>query len=244
MADGLSSVRGAHGTPGVRNGEDGVDVSDPLRWWPGKFSDCKRMARLVEDFLSAGDVLECGGQGIFPDLLPAYNVTVARVADGVDLCDLPWEEDHFDVGVSARVIEILPPRLRAPYLREMLRVCRYRVFIAIPLQPELEAIDKIKNTYLWDTLRVWQYPGPRPDDIESAYEGFGVEVVFHVEAPRGTDVGSAGGPSGWLENFMASPAMGGSELVQGLPTPPFVVAEIVKAEIAPQVLVATTSVAH
>jgi hypothetical protein len=119
------------------------------------------------------------------------------------------------------------------------------LFVALPLQPELEAIDKIKNLYLWDTLRVWQYPGPRPDDIENAYEGFGVEVVFHIEAPRGAEPGSTGGPSGWLENFLSSPAMGGSELVQGpMASPPFVVAEIVKAEIAPQVLVATTSVTH
>lgn len=219
-------------------------MSDPLRWWPGKFADCKRIAQLVDDELPLGDVLECGGQGVFPDLLSGHDVTVARVADGIDLCDLPWEDDTFDVGVSARVLEILPPRLRAPYLRELLRVSRYRVFIALPSQPELEAIDKIKNVYLWDTLRVWQYPGPRPDDIEAAYEGFGVEVVFHVEAPRGADVAAAGGPSGWLEHFLASPAMAGTELVPGVPTPPFVVAEIIKAEVTPRTLVATTSVAH
>jgi hypothetical protein len=219
------------------------DVSDPLRWWPGKLADCKRIAQLVEDVLPGGDVIECGGEGVFADLLPAHQVTVARISNGVDLCDLPWEEGTFDVGVSARVLEILPPRLRAPYLRELLRVCRYRVFVAVPLQPELEAIDKIKNTYLWDTLRVWQYPGPRPDDLEAALEGFGVEVVFHVEAPRGASMAAPGGASGWIESFLSSSTMGGSDL-SGMATPPFLVAEIVKSEILPRVLSTSLGVAH
>jgi hypothetical protein len=219
------------------------DVSDPLLWWPGKHSDCKRIAHLIEDVLPAGEVLECGGLGVFPDLLPGHRVTVARLADGVDLCDLPWVDDEFDVGVSARVLEHVPPRLRPVYLRELLRVVRYRAFVALPLQPELEAIDKIKNRYVWDTAQVWRHPGPRPDDIEGAYDGLGVEVIFHVEPPRGSSTPTER-PSPWLESFLASPAMGGTEFVPGMPTPTFVVAEILKAEVAPQSVVRPTHVAH
>jgi hypothetical protein len=219
-------------------------VSDPLRWWPGKYADCKRIAHLVEDFLPTGEVLECGGPGVFADFLPAHRVTLARVADGIDLCDLSYLDDTFDVAVSARVLELLPPRMRREYLRELLRVARYRVFVALPLQPELEAIDKIKNAYVWDTPRVWQHPGPRPDELESAYEDLGVEVVFHVEPPRGTQLQSPGSQNAWIESFLASPAMGGSELVPGLPSPPFVVAEIVKAEVATRVQHFSTQIAH
>jgi hypothetical protein len=220
----------------------GEDVSDPLRWWPGKYADCKRIAHLVEEFLPTGEVLECGGLGIFADLLPGYRVTAARLADGIDLCELPWEDDCFDVGVSARVIELLPPRLRPIYLRELLRVCRYRVFVALPTQPELEAIDKIKNAYVWDTSRVWQHPGPRPDELERAFEESGVEVTFHVEPPRGADIANLDSPSSWVESFLASEP--GSTLVPGLPTPPFVVAEIAKAEPQPRSLVLTSQSAH
>jgi hypothetical protein len=219
-------------------------VSDPLRWWPGKYADCKRIAHLVEEFLPAGEVLECGGLGVFADLLPEFRVTIARVADGIDLCKLPWRENTFDVGVSARVLELLPPRLRISYLRELLRVSHYRVYVALPTQPELEAIDKIKNSYVWDTSRVWQHPGPRPDDVEQACAGLGVEVVFHLEPPRGSDVASLGEPSPWLETLVASPVLGGADFVPGMPTPPFVVAEIAKAEPAPQTLLYASQAAH
>jgi hypothetical protein len=97
-------------------------MCDPLGWWPGKYADCKRIAHLVEDFLPAGEVLECGGLGVFADFLPQHRVTTARISDGLDLCNLPWDEDAFDVGVSARVLELLPPGLRPEYLRELLRV--------------------------------------------------------------------------------------------------------------------------
>jgi hypothetical protein len=220
-------------------------LSDPLRWWPGKYADCKRIAHLVDDFLSAGEVLEAGGPGVFEDLLPAHRVTRARVADGIDLCDLPYPDDAFDVVVSARVLELLPPHLRCEYLRELLRVSRYRVFVALPLQPELEAIDKIKNAYVWDVPRVWQHPGPRPDDVESAYEGLSIDVVFHVEPPRGASLPSPDSPNAWIEAALQSPAMKRTELIPGLPTPPFVVAEIVKAEIAIRSRPAATSeIAH
>ena len=205
-------------------------MSDPLRWWPGKYAECKRIAHLVEDFLPQGEVLESGGLGVFADLLPAHRVITARVADGIDLCHLPWPDNSFDVGVSARVLELLPPVVRARYLRELLRVSHYRVFVALPLQPELEAIDKIKNTYVWDTPRVWQHPGPRPEEVEHAFEEMDVEVVFHIEAPSGSSLEDGSGPSPWVETLLASPAMGGAELVPGLPTPAFVVAEVVKAE--------------
>jgi len=133
-----------------------------------------------------------------------------------------------------------PARLRRPTPRD-LRVCRYRVFIAIRSN-RLEAIDKIKNTYLLDTLRVWQYPGA-PDDIRAPTK-VSVWRSFSRRSAARDRCRLRRRTERLAQNFMASPAMGGSELVQGLPTPPFVVAEIVKAEIAPQVLVATTSVAH
>jgi len=219
-------------------------LSDPLRWWPGKYSDCKRIAHLVEEFLPSCDVLESGGPGVFADLLPGYRVTNARIADGIDLCRLPWENDSFDVGVSARVVELLPPALRPLYLCELLRVCRYRVFVALPTQPELEAIDKIKNAYVWDTSRVWQHPGPRPEDLERAVEDAAVEVTFHIEPPRSVDLANLDAPGDWVESFLASSQMNGTPLVPGLPAPPFVVAEIVKAEPAPRSLMLTSDSAH
>jgi hypothetical protein len=211
-------------------------LSDPLRWWPGKYAESKRIAHLVEDFLPQGDVLESGGLGVFSDLLPDHRVVTARVADGLDLCKLPYPDDSFDIGVSARVLELLPPALRGQYLRELLRVSHYRVFVALPLQPELEAIDKIKYSAVWDTPRVWQHPGPRPDEVERAFHDLDVEVVFHIESPHGSTVEPGGGPSPWVETLLASPAMGGAELLPGLPTPAFVVAEIVKAEPSPHAL--------
>jgi hypothetical protein len=219
------------------------DVSDPLRWWPGKYADCKRIAQLVEDLLPRGEVLECGGPDTFADLLPAFSVTSARIRDGLDLCRLPWDDGSFDVGVSARVLELLPPRVRPGYLREMVRVCRYSVFVALPLQPELEAIDKIKNTYIWDTPRVWRHPGPRPDDIESAIEGCVEYVTFHIEPPRGTEIRSRSGNE-WIESLLASPGMQGSEVVPLIPTPEFVIAEIVKTEISARSLAVPSGAAH
>lgn len=218
-------------------------MSDPLRWWPGKYADCKRIAHLVEEFLPTGDVLECGGLGIFSDLLPNHRVTTARISDGDDLCRLRWDEDSFDVGVSARVLELVPPRLRPEYLRELLRVVRYRVYVALPLQPEMEAIDKIKSAYVWDTGRVWRHPAPRPDEIESSVEDLVLDVTFHVEPPHGSAIATSG-QNEWLESLLASPALRNSEVVRGLPAPPFVVAEIVKAEMAPPALAVPSRTAH
>jgi hypothetical protein len=218
-------------------------VSDPLRWWPGKYAECKRIAHLVEEFLPTGDVLECGGLGIFADLLPNHTVTTARISGGDDLCRLRWDEDSFDVGVSARVLELVPPRLRPDYLRELLRVVRYRVYVALPLHPELEAIDKIKNAYVWDTGRVWPHAAPRPDEIESSVEGLALDVTFHVEPPQGSAIATSS-QSEWLESLLASPALRNSESVRGLPAPPFVVAEIVKAEMASLALAVPSRAAH
>jgi hypothetical protein len=218
-------------------------VSDPLCWWPGKFADCKRIAQLVEDLLPRGEVLECGGPGVFGDLLPTYRVTTARIRDGLDLCRLPWGDDAFDAGVSARVLELLPPALRPCYLRELVRVCRHSVFVALPLQPELEAIDKIKNTYIWDTPRVWRHPGPRPDDIEAAVEGRVENVTFHIEPPRGTEL-AAGRGRDWMEALLASTALRGGERVPLIPTPEFVVAEIVKSELSARNLAVLSEAAH
>jgi hypothetical protein len=180
---------------------------------------------------------------VFSDLLPAYRVTTARIRDGLDLCRLPWADDTFDAGVSARVLELLPPRLRPGYLRELVRVCRYSVFVALPLQPELEAIDKIKNTYIWDTPRVWRHPGPRPDDIESAVEGCVDSVTFHIEPPRGTELAGGRG-NDWIETLLASPSLRGSEVMPLVPTPEFVVAEVVKAEASTRSLAVLSEAAH
>jgi len=219
-------------------------VSDPLRWWPGKYAECKRIAQLVEDLLPDGDVFECGGPGLFADLLPDFRVTTARLRDGLDLCKLPWHDDSFDVGVSARVLELLPPRLRPTYMREMLRVSRYRVFVALPLQPELEAIDKIKNTYIWDTSRVWRHPGPKPDDVERVAEELGLAVTFHIEPPRGTEIAGQGRRTEWIEALLSSPSMQGGELMPLVPTPEFVVAEVTKAEVSRRAMAVVSSAAH
>jgi hypothetical protein len=219
-------------------------VSDPLRWWPGKYAECKRIAHLVENLLPAGDVLECGGPGVFTDLLPDYRVTNARLSDGLDLCKLPWNDDAFDCGVSARVLELLPPALRPCYLRELVRVTRYSVFVALPLQPELEAIDKIKNGYVWDTARVWRHPGPRPEDVEAVAEAQNLSVTFHIEPPRGTELRGGGPSREWIEALLSSPSMNGSEIVPLVPTPEFVIAEIVKTEVSSPVLTVLSEAAH
>ena len=187
---------------------------DPLAWWPGKYAECRRIARLVDDRMPDAEILASGGPEIFPELLEGHRVVRARIADGIDLCRLPYPDDAFDVGVSARVLELLPPALRAAYVRELLRVCRYRLFLALPLQPELESIDKIKNAYVWDVSRVWQYPAMQPEDLERVLEGCGLTVTFHVEAA---------GPD--------APA-------------PFVIAEIVKTEAAPAMLAPASLAAH
>ena len=219
-------------------------VSDPLRWWPGKYAECKRIARLVEESIPSGEVLECGGLEIFADLLPCYRVTTARVADGIDLCHLPYEDDRFDIGVSARVVELLPPRLRRAYLLELLRVSRYWTFVALPLQPELEAIDKIKNTYIWDTTRVWQHPGLRPQDLEELLEGRKVCVSFHVDPPGGADLTQFGASREVLHSLLAASALDGDDFVPALSAPAFVVAEISKLDAFPLGLASLGQEAH
>lgn len=213
--------------------EDGV--VDPLGWWPGKYTDCKKIAQFVEEFLPRGEVLEAGGPGIFETLLPSHQVTTARIANGIDLLDLPYADDTFDVAVSARVVEFLPPAARGVYLREILRVCRYRAFVALPLQPELEAIDKIKNAYLWDTSRVWQHPGLRPQELENLIEGFGVCVAFHVEDPTRGELARVQPARQMLEALIASPAL----VIPGVTTPGFVVAEIAKSSLPVEVFSAS-----
>lgn len=220
-------------------------MSDPLRWWPGKYAECKRIAQLVGDFMPAGEVLEHGGLGVFADLLPHLQVTTARVSDGIDLCKLPWDDDRFDVGVSARVIELLPPNLRPAYLRELLRVSRYRVFLALPLQPELEAIDKVKNTYIWDTSRVWQHPGLRPNDLGHLLEGHDVDVAFHVDSPVAAAALAPLDDTCELVQQTLKAVTGlraGEEF--GLGAPAFVVAEISKAPLFPLMLEAASQAAH
>ena len=206
---------------------------DPLGWWPGKYAECKRIVRLVEEFLPRGEVLAAGGPDIFDELLPGYHIHSARVADGIDLCRLPYPDDRFDVGISARVLELLPPRLRAAYLLELVRVCRYRVFVALALQPELESIDKIKNTYIWDTSRVWQHPGMRPEELESLLEGHGTELVFHVESPVGVGYAPLDSLTKDEGGFSAR-----------IPASGFVVAEIGKSELEPRALELVSHAAH
>jgi len=208
-------------------------VVDPLGWWPGKYAECKRIVRLVEEFHPECEVLAAGGPDIFGELLPGHRVHTARIADGIDLCRLPYPDDCFDVGVSARVVELLPPRLRAAYLLELLRVCRYRVFVALALQPELESIDKIKNSYVWDTSRVWQHPGMRPEELEALLEGHHTDLSFHVESPIG--VGYA--PLESLSN-------GENGFAARIPASGFVVAEIGKCEPAPHALELVSHAAH
>ena len=219
-------------------------MNDPLRWWPGKYAECKRIGQLVEDLLGTGDVLECGGPGVFADLLPGFRVTSAQISDGLDLCKLPWDDDAFDVGVSARVLEYLPPKLRPVYLRELLRVSRYSIFVALPLQPELEAIDKIKNSYVWDTPRVWDHPGPRPEDVERVADAFGYPVTFHIEPPRGSEVPGTSPHRDWIEQLLTNPGLQNNDAMPLVPTPEFVVGEIVKAEISKHTLVAMGEAAH
>jgi hypothetical protein len=219
----------AGGRPGTRE----WDVVDPLGWWPGKYAECKRIVRLVEDFLPHGEVLAAGGPEIFAELLPGHLVHTARIADGIDLCRLPYPDDRFDVGVSARVLELLPPRLRASYLLELVRVCRYRVFVALVLQPELESIDKIKNSYVWDTSRVWQHPGMHPEELEALLDGRGIELVFHVESPAGI---------GYLPLDQIGRA--GGEAMARIPPSGFVVAEIGKSGLAPHARELVSQAAH
>ena len=217
---------------------------DPLGWWPGKYAECKRIAQLVAEFLPCGEVLESGGPGIFTELLPDHRITAARLADGVDLCRLPYADDCFDVGVSARVVELLPPHRRQEYVLELLRVCRYRIFVALPLQPELEAIDKIKNSYIWGTSRVWQHPGPRPEDLERLLESRGVCLAFHAECPSSADLALLEASRELLDALLAVPSLGGRDTMPALPTPPFVVAEISKLDVLPPAFAGLSQAAH
>jgi len=134
--------------------------------------------------------------------------------------------------------------MRPCYLRELLRVSRYSIFVALPLQPELEAIDKIKNSYVWDTPRVWGHPGPRPEDVECVADGFGYSVTFHIEPPRGMERSGPGSHRDWIEQLLAHPSLQGSEVVPLVPTPEFVVGEIVKAETSVRSLITMSEAAH
>ncbi len=219
-------------------------MSDPLQWWPGKYAECKRIAQLVDEFLPAGEVLECGGLGVFADLLPGHRVTTARVANGIDLCHLPWEDGRFDVGVSARVIEILPPGLRRDYLLELVRVSRYRAYVALQLQPELEAIDKIKNTYIWDSPRIWSHRGLPPQELDAVFEGREVCVSYHVDPFSSRDLAEIGRPRELLESLLAASAVSERDFAPAFSTPAFVIAEIVKTDVAPLELTPFSQAAH
>ena len=203
-------------------------MSDPLRWWPGKSSECRSIAALVEDRLPAGSVLQYGGLSMFDQLLPDHDVSHAPLQPGTDArastLRLPYPDDHFDVGVSARVIELLPPRLRASYLHELLRVCRAAIYIAVPQQPELAAIDRIKNAYVWDTHRIWQHPGVQADEIEAWLADQDVCIELHVDPAcvswiAANDAGEVHGN--------APAAL--TSLCPGPFTPPFIIAEVLKS---------------
>lgn len=203
-------------------------MSDPLRWWPGKYGECRRIAALVED-LPGATVLQYGGLPVFTELLPDHPVHHERLrsesdANGLWIPPLPFPDDHFDVGVSARVIELLPPALRGRYLRELLRVCRLVVYVAMPLQPELEIIDKVKNHYVWDAHRYWAYRGVGVTELEDYLRDLDVSIEYHSEPEC----------AAWLSNVPTdtpgSFADGAREL-RHLDTisPPYRVAEILKS---------------
>ena len=198
-------------------------MSDPLRWWPGKSSECRSIAALVEDRLPAGSVLQYGGLPVFAELLPDHRVCHAPLQQHPDAHGglwLPYADDQFDVGVSARVIELLPPALRASYLHELLRVCRAAIYIAVPQQPELAAIDRVKNAYVWDTHRIWPHHGVQADEIEACLADRDVCIDLHAEPACAT----------WV---MAADARGAvppppATSLDAL-TPPFVIAEVLKS---------------
>ena len=225
-------------------------VSDPLGWWPGKYADCKRIGQLVEEFIPGGEVLESGSLEILSSLLPQHRITTARVADGIDLCHLPYEDGHFDVGVSARVLEILPPALRRDYLLELLRVSRYRAYVALPLQPEMEAIDKIKNAYIWDTPRVWSHPALAPQELDTLLEHLDVYVSYHVDATAAMEPARLGAPREVLGSLLATTATPDTAIaaaawaVPAFTTPAYVIAEIVKLNAAPLELSPFSQAAH
>jgi hypothetical protein len=116
--------------------------------------------------------------------------------------------------------------------------------MALPLQPELEAIDKIKNTYIWDTSRVWQHPGLRPQDLERLLEGDNAALAFHVEAPGAAEVDSPVSPRERMEAVLAVTTAGETDPVIGVATPNFVVAEISKAVVMPGSLAGLEWEAH
>jgi hypothetical protein len=226
-------------------------VNDPLRWWPGKYADCKRIGQLVEEFMPGGEVLESGSLEIFSSLLPQHRITTARIADGIDLCHLPYEDGRFDVGVSARVIEILPPALRRDYLLELLRVSRYRAYVALPLQPELEAIDKIKIAYIWDTPRLWSHPGLAPQELDALLEHLDVCVSYHVDTTATIEPARLGTPRELLGSLLATSATPDTKIAlaswavtPAVTTPAYVIAEIVKTNVAPLELSPFSQAAH
>lgn len=53
-----------------------------------------------------------------------------------DALNLPFADDSFDTAVSLHVLEHLPPESAARTLREMRRVARKRVVVAVPLEEE------------------------------------------------------------------------------------------------------------
>jgi hypothetical protein len=208
-------------------------MSDPLRWWPGKSSECRSIAALVEDRLPAGSVLQYGGLPVFAELLPDHRVCHAPLQQHPDAHHgaqhgahhgdlwLPYPDDHFDVGVSARVIELLPPALRTSYLHELLRVCRAAIYIAVPQQPELAAIDRVKNAYVWDTHRIWPHHGVQADEIEACLAGRDVCIDLHAEPACATWVSATDARGA----YALPPTTTSLDAV----TPPFMIAEVLKS---------------
>jgi hypothetical protein len=114
--------------------------------------------------------------------------------------------------------------LRAPYLHELLRVCRAAIYIAVPQQPELAAIDRIKNAYVWDTHRIWQYHGVQADEIEACLADHDVCIELHADPACATWIAA----SDAAEVYPEPTALLGSRRLDSV-TPPFVIAEVLKS---------------
>lgn len=79
-------------------------------------------------------ILDVGGKdGTFvKEFLQGHRGLSVDKTDNIDGTNLPFSDGEFDVVTSIDVLEHVPFNMRPLFIRELIRVCRLKVFLAFP----------------------------------------------------------------------------------------------------------------
>ena len=95
-------------------------------------------------------------------------------ADEVDICDLPYRENSFDLVMCSEVLEHVPEYQQA--LQELFRICARAVVITIPLEPEQVARKNRSDQVLHAHIHAFDREG---NDFAGCTDNYLVCNRFH-----------------------------------------------------------------